>query len=109
MKTLLEECKATTKSDASFTWVSEEFVLKEEVAAWTELPLYLPEEAAPHLKGFMFLDCEKAIAAGLKFRPLSETIADTFAWRRTVADEPLQAGLTAGREQFLLSKWHETH
>jgi 2'-hydroxyisoflavone reductase len=107
MERLLEECKATTKSDALFTWVDEDFLLSEQVMAWSELPLYLPEEAAPHLKGFMFVNSEKAIADGLKFRPLTETIADTLSWRRTVADEPLQAGLTADREQTLLRKWHE--
>jgi 2'-hydroxyisoflavone reductase len=109
MENLLDECRATSNSDARVTWVSEDFLLEHQVAAWTELPLYLPEHAAPHLKGFMFVNSEKAIAAGLKFRPLSETIADTLAWRRTVTDEPLQAGLDRDRENSLLLKWRERH
>src|SRR5215216_2562286 len=66
MQDVLEECKLVSDSDASFTWVSEEFLLQEKVAAWTEMPLYLPD-AAPNLKGFMFVKPDKAIADGLHF------------------------------------------
>ena len=52
MQQLLDECKSVTGSDAQFTWISEAFLLQENVAAWSELPLWLPEEAAPHLKRF---------------------------------------------------------
>ena len=83
MERLLEECKSVTGSNAHFTWISEDFLLEEKVAAWSELPLWLPEEAAPHLKGFMFISPDKAIATGLKFRPLSETIRDTLMWYQT--------------------------
>src|SRR6185436_7920316 len=78
---LLEEIKSTTDSNATFTWVSEEFLMQEQVAAWSELPLWLPEEAAPHMRGFMFVNSDKAFAAGLGIRPLNETIADIFSWR----------------------------
>src|SRR6185436_6294846 len=77
MRNVLDECKAVSGSDASFTWASEDFLLRENVAAWTDMPLCLPEEAAPHLKGFMFINCEKAVGAGLTFRPLNDTIAAT--------------------------------
>src|SRR5215212_439942 len=59
MQDLLEECKRVSNSDASFVWASEEFLLQEEVAAWSEMPLWLPEEAAPELKGFMFVNSDK--------------------------------------------------
>jgi 2'-hydroxyisoflavone reductase len=70
MQRLLEECKLLSKSDAEFIWAREEFLLQEGVAAWSEMPLWLPEEAAPHLKGFMFISPDKAMAAGLNFRQL---------------------------------------
>ena len=108
MRDVLEECRLASDSDASFTWISEDFLLKEQVAAWSQLPLWLPEEAAPHLKGFMFISPEKAIASGLTFRPLSETVIDTLTWYRTNrANEPLKAGLDRDKEQALLYKWHE--
>lgn len=109
MQNVLDECKLVSDSDASFTWAGEDFLLRENVAAWSEMPLWLPEEAAPHLKGFMFINCDKAIAAGLRFRPLSETIRDTLAWYQTACvNQDLKAGITSDKEQALLRKWHET-
>lgn len=105
-ESLLNECKSVAGTDAQFTWASENFLLDERVAAWSELPLWLPEEAAPHLKGFMFVSPDKAIAAGLTYRPLSETIRDTLAWYQTNrAGEHLNAGLDRDKERALLYKW----
>ena len=109
MQQLLDECKSVSGSDAQFTWISEDFLLQENVAAWTELPLWLPEDAAPQLKGFMFVSPEKAIKAGLNFRPLRETIRDTLTWYQTThGDNTLKAGLDCDKERALLYKWHET-
>jgi 2'-hydroxyisoflavone reductase len=108
MGSLLAECKTVSGSPATFTWVTEDFLLQEPVAAWSEMPLWLPEEAAPHLKGFMFMNCDRAVTAGLKFRRLSDTVRDTLTWfRASRGDEELKAGIDTGREQRLLSKWHE--
>ncbi|HEV8426318.1 MAG TPA: NAD-dependent epimerase/dehydratase family protein [Pyrinomonadaceae bacterium] len=107
MQGLLEECKLASNSDARFVWASEEFLLREGVAAWSEMPLWLPEEAAPHLKGFMFIDPSKAIADGLQFRPLRETISDTLAWyQASDVNEPLKAGFKSDKERSLLDKVH---
>ena len=109
MESLLEECKAVSVSDASFTWVDEDFLLQEKVAAWSEMPLWMPETAAPHMKGFMFTNCDKAVAAGLNFRPLRDTVKDLLAWRETnCPDESLQAGIDDQKEKILLQKWHKT-
>ncbi len=108
MGSLLAECKTVSRSEANFTWVSEDFLLHEPVAAWSEMPLWLPEEAAPHLKGFMFVNCDKAVAAGLTFRSLRDTIGDTLTWYETTnANRELKAGIDREREERLLSKWHE--
>ena len=107
MRDVLDECRAVSGSDASFTWVSEAFLRDEQVAAWSELPLWLPEEEAPQLRGFMFVNCDKAAAAGLRVRPLRETIQDTLSWvQRDLIEPPLKAGLDAAREAVLLRKWH---
>ena len=72
------------------------------------MPLWLPEIDAPELKGFMFVNCDKAIAAGLRCRSLSDTIRDTLSWvRKDRRDQELKAGIDAAREQTLLHKWHE--
>ena len=67
LQKVLEECKTVSESDESFTRADEDFLLQEGVAVWSAMPLWLPEKAAPHMKGFMFINCEKARAAGLTF------------------------------------------
>ena len=109
MKNVLDGCKAVSQSDASFTWASEEFLLEQGVSAWSEMPLWLPEEAAPHLKGFMFVNCDKAVSAGLSFRSLHDTIAATLAWYQTDRrKEELKAGLDSEKEEALLRKLRKT-
>ena len=105
MRRLLEECKAVSVSDASFTWVDEDFLLREQVAAWSELPLWLPESEET-LRGFMFASPNKAIEAGLTFRSVTDTVADTLTWWRTTETEELKAGLHAEKERLLLSKFN---
>ena len=75
---LLETCRAVSGSDAELVWMTDEFLLGEGVGTWMELPLWLePAEA-----GFLQADVSRAVAAGLRFRPLAETVADTLAWAR---------------------------
>src|SRR5882724_8810631 len=75
------------------------------LAPWTEAPLWIPEEEAPH-RFFLSLDCRRALADGLVFRPLSETIRDTFEWRRARANPPsLRAGMDAFREREIIESW----
>ena len=49
---------------------------------------------------------DKATAAGLRFRPLNETVADTLAWAQTrPTDYAWVNGLKPEREQALLEAW----
>jgi len=109
MERILDECRTVSASDASFTWVDERFLLQEKIAAWSEMPLWLPEDDA-RLKGFMFIKSDKAVAAGLRFRPLRDTIKEILAWGdNNCANEALKAGINRKKEQALLQKWHESH
>jgi 2'-hydroxyisoflavone reductase len=50
------------------------------------------------------------VAAGLTFRPLAITVADTLAWFGSQPENRrsnLRAGLSAGREVEILKAWHE--
>ncbi|MEZ4730122.1 MAG: NAD-dependent epimerase/dehydratase family protein [Caldilineaceae bacterium] len=103
MQTVLRECNAVTQNKAAFTWVSEPFLLEQEVGAFVELPLWVPAAMA----GLEQVNCQKAIQAGLTFRPLATTIQDTLAWQAT-RDESHQwrAGLAPEKESELLAAWH---
>jgi 2'-hydroxyisoflavone reductase len=107
---MLEEIKNVTGSDAWFTWASEKFLLSEKVQAWSEMPLWLPEEAAPEIKGHAFANIDKALAAGLSFRPLRDTIQDVLAWRKeNFQTSEMKAGISREKEGELLRKWRETN
>ena len=106
MTSLLEQCRAVSHSDARLTWVTDEFLLQKQIAPWSEIPLWIPE-AMRELKGFMFLDCSKALTAGLQLRPVSQTIQDVLSWDKTHhPQENLKAGLDFDRERHLLDEWH---
>jgi 2'-hydroxyisoflavone reductase len=63
-----------------------------------ELPLWL---ADPAMTGLHETDVSRAVAAGLRFRPLQETV-------RGAATAPAVegVGLTPQREAELLAAWH---
>jgi 2'-hydroxyisoflavone reductase len=105
MRAMLEEIKNVSGSDALFTWVSEEFMNREKVEGWSEMPLYL-SESNEEFKGFLSANVDKALRTGLEFRPLRETIRDTLNWRKTKSDR-MKAGIDSEREQELLRKWRE--
>lgn len=102
MGEFLDACKRVSGSVAAFHWASVEFLQEHEVAPWSDMPVWIPdtkEEA-----GFSRLDVSKAIKAGLKFRPLEETIRDTIAWAETrPADHQWRAGLDPTKEKILLT------
>ena len=106
---LLDTCRAVGGGDATITWVAEQFLLDREVEPWGQLPLWVPE-SDPANAGFSAVNCRKAIAAGLTFRPIADTVRDTLAWDATrPADYSWRAGLPRERESELLQAWHAQH
>jgi len=98
---MLETCKQVSGSDANFKWAAVEFLDQNKVEAWSDMPVWVPDNEEN--QGFSRVDVSKAIKAGLKFRPLEETIRDTIAWANTrPADHEWRAGLKPEREQELL-------
>jgi 2'-hydroxyisoflavone reductase len=106
MGELLETSRTTGASDAALTWVSEDFLARQHVTPWSELPAWVPE-SDPETAGFFGFDNRKAVAAGLTFRPLAETVRATLEWDRTrPAEHAWKAGLSRAREAELLAAWH---
>ncbi len=98
---LLEAAKRETGSDARFTYVSEEFLLEQEVGAWMELPLWMPTPMA----GLMQTSIAAAQEQGLQERPLAQTIRETLAWAQETPPENPDVGLMPEREAELLAAW----
>ncbi|MEO8889906.1 MAG: NAD-dependent epimerase [Jatrophihabitantaceae bacterium] len=103
---LMAACAAATGSQPSFTYVDSDWLDEQGVHFWTELPLWIPESKGPSV--FTSHSAE-ARAAGLTWRPLVETVADTWAWQQAVpggwtANERTP-GLAPDRERELLVAW----
>jgi 2'-hydroxyisoflavone reductase len=111
MRTLLETIKDVTGSDARFTWVSSALLVEHQVAPYSEMPFWLP----PPYDGYG-IDSGRAIATGLTYRPLVETVRDTWQWLQTGWEAAasarahrrlkIPAGITAEREAEILRAWH---
>jgi len=99
MGRLLEECRTVSGSAATFIWASEKFLLDQKVGAWSEMPLWMPED----YNGVFLVSNDKAITTGLTFRPLSDTVKDTLTWDATRSSNiERRAGLKPVRERELL-------
>ncbi len=95
---LFETAVAVTGSDATPVWVPDEFLQQEEVGEWMELPMWL---ADPEWVGMNQADVSRAESAGLRFRPLEETIRGTLDQAETTED----AGMKPERERELNEAW----
>ena len=99
---LLETCLSVAGAQATITWVSRDFLVEQEVGQWMELPLWIDSDD-PQAAYFDRVSVDRAVAAGLRFRPLATTVRDTLE----LAETTDSAGLTATREEELLAAWHE--
>jgi nucleoside-diphosphate-sugar epimerase len=79
MGEVLEAAVAATGSDAELVWISDERLQAAAVEPWVELPLWIPADAFP---GTWTIGTARAEAAGLRARPIAETVADVWAWLR---------------------------
>lgn len=98
----IDECIDFTGSETELVRIDEDFLLKENVIPYKDLTLWLPGDSA----GMNNVNISKAISAGLKIRPLKETLLDTMKYHMTRgADFKLRTGLTPVREKEILEKW----
>jgi len=101
LEQVLELCRTVTGSGARLVWVPGARLVEAGVGEWMELPLWL---ADPALQGLMQADVSRALAAGLRFRSLAETIADTLEWAASgEARADAAAGLDRDKERRLLA------
>jgi 2'-hydroxyisoflavone reductase len=87
---------------ADVTWVPDEFLVEHDVGEWMELPLWI---ADPEWVGHNQVDVSRAVAAGLRFRPVADTVRDTAEWATARGPHESEAGLAPERERELLEAW----
>lgn len=100
MADLVHGCKCATTTPSTVHWVPDPFLEAQKARPWRDFPLYLPAS------GRTIVSNERAIKAGLTFRPLADTIRDTLAWARTKrGDRPMERGISPTREAKILEAW----
>lgn len=97
---VLDACTAAAPG-ARIVWADPAFLLERGVEPWTELPLWTPGD---DMAGFQRSDVSRAVEAGLRFRPIGETVADTLRWAQAAKPERGPA-ISREREAELLAAW----
>src|SRR5262249_55406626 len=104
---MLHGIHAATGGDARFAFATADFLEAQKVRAGSDFPIWVPGQG--ETVGFHRMSNAKSTKAGLTYRPLATTAADTLAWFNTLPEErraKLKAGLTAEREAAVLQAWH---
>jgi 2'-hydroxyisoflavone reductase len=109
---LTDACIAAAKKQAKpavaprATFLPTEFLEAQEVAPWSEMPVWLPakgDEAA-----FAGTSNKAALSKGLRITPLKKTVSDTLAWHLTrpaEEREKLKSGIAPEKEAKVLEAW----
>jgi len=98
MESMLETTRKTVNPDARLVWVDDKFLVEREVGEWMELPLWVVDKG---MAGLLEADSSRAIAAGLSFRPLADTVRGALEQ----AELTESAGMKPERESELLDEW----
>jgi 2'-hydroxyisoflavone reductase len=100
---MLDGIRDALKSNAKFTWASEEFLKQQKVEAWSDMPVWTGAES-----GMARTNIDRALSKHLTFRPLADTARDTLGWFKSLPQDRqshLKAGLTPEREAEVLAAW----
>jgi 2'-hydroxyisoflavone reductase len=103
---LVHGIKAITSTPSAFTWVDWDFLIAEGEVPQQSLAFWQPPRGRYLHYGHMVNN--RAVAAGMTFRPLAVIARDTLDWHRMRTPEQqqsLRAGLSRDREAELLRMW----
>lgn len=85
MGELLDTANRITGGTADLRWTDPDTILAAGIQPWTELPIWPPPEYHHDL-----VDVTRALDAGLRLRPVAETVADTWTWLQALPGPPPQ-------------------
>jgi 2'-hydroxyisoflavone reductase len=112
---LLAVCSEITEADrtvpARLRWVPDRVLLEQDVEPWMELPMWAPD--IPDLAAIWQVSGDRAARTGMRYRPLADTVHDTWLWLRreaATAGRPVTGferrpgvGLDPAKEQAILA------
>ena len=112
---LLAACVEATGSDATLTWVSDDVLVEHQVEPWTELPLWMPP--GQDADAVWQAATDRTQSAGMRNRPVADTVRDTWAWLSPLAatgdlpalpdrDYVRNNGIDPDKEAQVLAAWH---
>jgi len=107
MQDVLAACKQVTKAEVRHTFIPSDYLRKNKLQE--EFPIWSPPSGDSAY--FHKVSNAKAVAAGLTFRPLLETLTDTLSWWKTLPPERQakpRAGLSAEKEAAILKAFRES-
>lgn len=107
MEEFLYGIKAATSTPSSLTFVALDFLREQGVRPWSDLPVWQPPVGPT--AGFARMSRARGIAAGLRYRPLAVTAAETLDWWKGLPEEDrttMRSGLDPEREAEVLAAWH---
>jgi nucleoside-diphosphate-sugar epimerase len=110
--TLLESCLREAGAPGThLTWADPGLIERAGIEPWTELPIWLPPDH--EYEALHAANVELAHAAGLRCRPVQETVADTWTWMRSLDGPPAlrpdvpAPGLSPESERAALAAAHQ--
>jgi len=104
---MLYGIRATVDNEISFTWVDADFLEANEVQAWMHMTVWVPPIG--EYAGFSSSNIDRALAAGLTFRPLADTAAATVEFWNSLPEDRRanpKAGCPPELEAKVLEAWH---
>ncbi|XVQ89918.1 NAD-dependent epimerase/dehydratase family protein [Microbispora siamensis] len=104
---LLESAVAVTGGLTELVWVEPEAIEAAGIDRWAALPGWIPP--GPAQAGLVRTDVGRALATGLRCRPVVETVADTWAWLTGSGEVPeFPPGLDPAEERAVIDAWRRS-
>ncbi|HNY40176.1 MAG TPA: NAD-dependent epimerase/dehydratase family protein [Bryobacteraceae bacterium] len=102
---VLAACQRATTTKHTLTWVPGDWLAKQAPDAF---PIWAPFTG--QFKGFHTWKSDRAVKAGLKYRPYAQTVVDTLKWYKAQSEggRIKLAGPNAEREAELLAAWKKS-